>query len=445
MINHDDLTNVIHALLIDHPGRAEHLIATTDRLEDHERSALFGAITGTGSLGERLQLFGEALTRLGAPRDMVNETYRAAFYGSDHWQDLTDDPLYSYFVANRAGLLVDKWVHYFPIYTRHLSRYRGTSPRVLEIGVYRGGSMGMWTRFFGEGVHLVGLDIDPVAIAAAKGRYSVALGDQSDPEQLRRIAEEHGPFDVVIDDGGHTMDQQIVSAETLFPYVTDGGAYLVEDCHTSYWDSYGGGRGREGTFMEWVKTRLDDIHGFHLEGDGVDPLWTKQVDGIHVYDSVVILDKKRRFAPFAEQVGGAQFVWRSRDTSAAMAEIVAISQATRDELAGVRTRAEEVQEQLDQLRHAVGDAETPTGATTSADGPQSDAAALAEQLRQARGELQSLLPELAALQQSLAEKEATVGELESKLHGAWELLRQVRGSSSWRMTRPLRAVRSRWQ
>ena len=45
----------------------------------------------------------------------------------------------------------------------------------------------------------------------------------------------------MIDDGGHTMEQQIVSIETLFPLLADGGVYLVEDTHTSYWDSHGGG------------------------------------------------------------------------------------------------------------------------------------------------------------------------------------------------------------
>ena len=86
-----------------------------------------------------------------------------------------------------------------------------------------------------------------------------------------------------------------------------------------------GGRGREGTFIEWTKERVDDVNGYHQAGD-VDRLWTDQVAGIHCYDSVVVLDKKTRFAPFAEQVGHAEFLMYPRSVAQMMAELV----ATRD-------------------------------------------------------------------------------------------------------------------
>ena len=48
-----------------------------------------------------------------------------------------------------------------------------------------------------------------------------------------------GPFDIVIDDGGHFMDDIISSFKTLLPHVRAGGTYIVEDLHTSYWAEYG--------------------------------------------------------------------------------------------------------------------------------------------------------------------------------------------------------------
>ena len=177
---------------------------------------------------------------------------------------------------------------------------------------------------------LVGVDIDEDAKAASDPRHVVEIGDQTDVDFLRRVAEEHGPFDIIIDDGGHEMQQQIVTTETLFPLLADGGVFLVEDTHTSYWDSYDGGRNRAGTFMEWAKNRLDDVNGFHQPGP-VDPVWTGQLDGVHVYDSVVVFDKKTRFAPFAEQVGHAEFLMYPRSAAGMFAELLATRDAARNE------------------------------------------------------------------------------------------------------------------
>ena len=140
-------------------------------------------------------------------------------------------PIYA---ANKGGSPLDKWVHYFPIYDRHLATYRGSAIRVLEIGVYRGGGLAMLGHYLGPAAQIVGIDIDELARTGA-GRHVVEIGDQEDPAFLSSVAERHGPFDIVIDDGGHTMRQQIRSVETLFPLLAEGGVYIVEDCHTSYW------------------------------------------------------------------------------------------------------------------------------------------------------------------------------------------------------------------
>ena len=120
----------------------------------------------------------------------------------------------------------------------------------------------MLRHYLGPEAYLVGIDIDEVALAAARG-FVVELGDQADPEFLRRVSERHGPFDIVIDDGGHTMLQQIASVTTLFPLLNENGTYLVEDCHTSYWPAYAD-QGPDGqTFIEWVKDRIDDLNAYH--------------------------------------------------------------------------------------------------------------------------------------------------------------------------------------
>jgi predicted O-methyltransferase YrrM len=405
MLDSDEFSNTLHAIMTGFPDRAKNLIETSANLDDTERKILRKAIADTPSDAGVLQALGDALRMADADKTLVNEAYRAAFYDSDAWQSLVDDPFFAFFSANKAGHVLDKWIHYFPIYTRHLTPYARRPVSVLEIGVYRGGSMRMWSRFFGPDARLVGVDIDPVALISAGDRYTVVLADQADPDAMRDLAQKHGPFDVIIDDGGHSMVQQITSIETLFPMLNEGGVYLVEDCHTSYWEQYDGGRGREGTFMEWVKTRLDDLNGYHQK-DGVEPVWTRQVDGIHVYDSVVVLDKKTRFAPFAEQTGGAEFVFGSRLQSSIASELVATRQAA-----------------LDERDQAV---KGPAGQE-----------ALRDELRIARGELRTTIPRLASV-------EAELEETRGQLLDSWDHVREMRKTLSWRVTAPLRQLR-RWR
>lgn len=436
MLNLDDLATVLHAMLTGFPERALNVVAMTESLSEEQRRPLWAALTTDAPVPQQVAALGEAMQALGADRALVNECYRAAFYASDDWQRLAADPLFAFFSANKSGHILDKWPHYFPIYSRHLAPYVGRPISLLEIGVYRGGSMRMWTSFLGPDARLVGMDIDPTAAVAAGDRYEVVLGDQSDPAALRSVAESHGPFDVIIDDGGHTMAQQITSVEQLFTYaLRDGGVYLVEDCHTSYWADFDGAKGRPGTFMEWCKQRIDDVNGYH-SGE-IDPVWTKQVEAIHVYDSVVVLDKRQRFAPFAEQQGGSDFVFRDRPHSVIASELVATRQEALKRLERASVETADLRARLD-AREA-----------DPARAPEGDLAervrTLTEQLRQARGELMATGPRIADLQAGLQQSTAELADARVKLDGAWELLRALRGSASWRATRPLRRIRSRWR
>ena len=195
MLDSDEFSNTLHAIMTGFPDRAKNLIETSANLDDTERKILRKAIADTPSDAGVLQALGDALRMADADKTLVNEAYRAAFYDSDAWQSLVDDPFFAFFSANKAGHVLDKWIHYFPIYTRHLTPYARRPVSVLEIGVYRGGSMRMWSRFFGPDARLVGVDIDPVALISAGDRYTVVLADQADPDAMRDLAQKHGPAD----------------------------------------------------------------------------------------------------------------------------------------------------------------------------------------------------------------------------------------------------------
>ena len=64
-------------------------------------------------------------------------------------------------------------------------------------------------------------------------------------------------FDIIIDDGGHFMHQQIITFEKMYPMVKDQGVYLCEDTHTSYWKEWNNGTTQ--TFTDYSKNFVDNL------------------------------------------------------------------------------------------------------------------------------------------------------------------------------------------
>lgn len=202
------------------------------------------------------------------------------------------NPLLAYFEQNR-GRVVHKLLHYFDIYDRHFRPFRDRPITLVEFGVFHGGSLHMWRDYFGPAARIVGVDIDPRCASLTDDKAEVIIGDQEDRAFLNGLAERLGPVDIVIDDGGHTMGQQIATFEGLWPAVRDGGVFLSEDLCTSYWADYGGGYRRESTFIEYAKGLVDQLHAWHSQDDArleVDD-YTRSLSGMHVYDSVIVFDK----------------------------------------------------------------------------------------------------------------------------------------------------------
>jgi hypothetical protein len=334
MINADSLKALLLALAERSYDDVERVITSPEILDDEDRVLIRKALDSADSPAAMCRALGDALRSAGQIDFLANECYRAAFYLGDGLPDLRDNPLFGFFSTKRTGRILDKWIHYFPIYAESFERFRGRPVRILEIGVYRGGSLDMWRWYFGQEATLIGVDIDERAREVSAPDHIVEIGDQTDPAFLRSLSEKYGPFDIVIDDGGHEMQQQIVTAETLFPLLADGGVLLTEDCHTSYWEAYAGGTGRPGTFIEWCKAKVDDINGYHRPGP-IDRVWTDSVAGLSFFDSIVVFTKKRRFAPFAEQVGHAEFLMLPRLSAQHFTELSArrdAAVAQRDEL-----------------------------------------------------------------------------------------------------------------
>lgn len=219
-----------------------------------------------------------------------------------------ENPLREYFRTNN-GRKIEKWDHYFDVYHRHFERFRGKPAKVLEIGVYHGGSLQMWKHYFGSQAKIVGVDVNPRCSALAEPGIEIVIGDQANRAFLRSLVQSHGPFDIVIDDGGHTMVQQQVSLEELYTAVNPGGVYLVEDIHTSYWSEYGGGFRNPYSFIELAKRLVDLIHAHHSrDPQSFAPTgFTATTGGMHFYDSMLVLDRVNREVPRKVDSGKPSF------------------------------------------------------------------------------------------------------------------------------------------
>jgi 23S rRNA U2552 (ribose-2'-O)-methylase RlmE/FtsJ len=198
------------------------------------------------------------------------------------------------------GNLIHKWDHYFEIYETYFEKYRGAEVNLLEIGVAQGGSIEMWHKYFGENIKIYSVDINPECLKFKGLTEELYIGSQEDPDFLQKLKNELPQMDIIIDDGGHTMKQQILTFEYLFLKLKENGIFLVEDTHTSYWSVYGGGLRKKNSFIEYSKRLIDSLYIGHLNKvkNILNNEITENIRSICFYDSIVVFTKGKRQHPF---------------------------------------------------------------------------------------------------------------------------------------------------
>jgi hypothetical protein len=122
---------------------------------------------------------------------------------------------------------------YQRIYPWFLSHFKTTDVNLLEIGVADSESLKLWKNYF-EKVNLYAIDILPLIISDVKVNFSQL--DQSSERELLEFANNlKVKFDIIIDDGSHVPDHQMLTLLNLWETLKDGGVYIIEDIETSYW------------------------------------------------------------------------------------------------------------------------------------------------------------------------------------------------------------------
>ena len=240
----------------------------------------------------------------------------------EEWSYADADEIRADFLNNSAGRIWSeipgghKWLGYFRTYEEVFSAFRGRAPRVLEIGVDRGGSLRLWKTYFGEGTRVVGLDVLEACsrFEDEAAEIFVRIGSQSDSAVLRAVVAEFGPFDMIIDDGSHRASDQVASFNALFgPGLKDRGIYFVEDLQCAYWGRRSGELDTPYDFLDFVRTLVDLMHKPYanhdyafFRTDGVHdrslivPHITRMLDQIRFFDAAVALYKRERLPPLVE-------------------------------------------------------------------------------------------------------------------------------------------------
>jgi len=144
------------------------------------------------------------------------------------YETYNEEPVINHFYA--YGPAYDENIHQI----RENAVNQGKKVRILEIGVQSGGSTRVWKRYFRETCAYVGIDVNPRCkqFDSPEEGITIEIGSQLNITFLSDICSKYGPFDLVVDDGGHTNEMIITSILALWGCLNDNAVYVIEDLHS---------------------------------------------------------------------------------------------------------------------------------------------------------------------------------------------------------------------
>jgi hypothetical protein len=193
---------------------------------------------------------------------------------------------------------------YFQVYEELFEKYRGQEVTFVEVGVLNGGSLFMWRDYFGARARIIGVELNPAAKKWETEGFEIYIGSQSDPVFWENFFKVVGTVDVILDDGGHTYEQQIVTADQCIPNIKDGGLLVVEDTHTSYMQSFG--YPTQYSFIEWAKKLMDNINSRFPGLSHSKLVYKNYIYSMTIFESIVSfnINRKKCFESVLTSNGG---------------------------------------------------------------------------------------------------------------------------------------------
>ena len=228
-------------------------------------------------------------------------------------QDVDPDSEYARIFIEHKELLATKWKNYFSIYDsvflKHSNGFveNGSERPVkfLEIGVDRGGSLQIWRKYFGPNATIFGVDINPECANLDNENFQVRIGSQADKCFLQQVVKEMGGVDLVVDDGSHKAKHLRKTFDIIFPLLSEGGVYLIEDVHASYHFMYGGGFRRSGSIVQVMKSMVDGLNKDFFKRPIARRvrLAHSEIHSIKFFESIIVIEKLTREKNFIIRSG----------------------------------------------------------------------------------------------------------------------------------------------
>lgn len=129
---------------------------------------------------------------------------------------------------------------YLELYQHLFNNKQLTAKNILEIGIDRGGSIKLWSDFFINAT-IYGLDIMNIDDICddIKNIHNIKLYssyDAYDPIIFNDVfLKSNIKFDVLIDDGPHTLESMILFIQLYSQIMTDDGILIIEDVQSIDW------------------------------------------------------------------------------------------------------------------------------------------------------------------------------------------------------------------
>ena len=193
-----------------------------------------------------------------------------------------------------------KYDTYFQTYEEMFSKYVGKKITFVEVGVLQGGSLFMWKDYFGKDARIIGIDLHPNAKELEKHGFEIYTGSQSDKNFWKNFYSKVGKIDILLDDGGHGNDQQIITLSESVNNINDNGIIVTEDVHTSYLKKFG--NPSKYSFINYSKYLVDVVNSRFPEIKiNKNNDFRKKIYSISFYESLVAIkiNSKKSIEPTA--------------------------------------------------------------------------------------------------------------------------------------------------